>query len=168
MSGYNGFSMSNNAVDAYHNGEMPLSQWTKKAIIYRYHEVVAENDCEVYNLSKVAVKILKEKLLTCTSWHHTSLHYNRTDFYDVDVDVCDSLTNDIVKEWENTEPEKKKESTIERWEVAYLVWYGTRNHPHATEIIETVDFDTSKSYVMTKNGRKMIKANGFRFIKKVN
>jgi hypothetical protein len=33
MAGYNGWSMSNNAVDAYENGEMPLSKWNKEAIL---------------------------------------------------------------------------------------------------------------------------------------
>ena len=28
-SGYNGYSMSNRAVEAYYNGEKPLSKWTK-------------------------------------------------------------------------------------------------------------------------------------------
>ena len=31
--GYHGYSMSNNAVAAYDNGEMPLSKWTKSAIL---------------------------------------------------------------------------------------------------------------------------------------
>ena len=31
--GYHGYSMSNNAKEAYENGEMPLSKWTKTAII---------------------------------------------------------------------------------------------------------------------------------------
>lgn len=30
MAGYNGYSMSNNAVAAYENGEKPLSKWKKK------------------------------------------------------------------------------------------------------------------------------------------
>lgn len=32
MAGYNGFSMSNNAVAAYEDGEKPLSKWTKADI----------------------------------------------------------------------------------------------------------------------------------------
>lgn len=32
-SGYSGWSMSKNAVAAYHDGEMPKSKWTKKAIL---------------------------------------------------------------------------------------------------------------------------------------
>lgn len=33
MAGYHNYSMSNNAVAAYENGEMPLSKWSKKAIL---------------------------------------------------------------------------------------------------------------------------------------
>ena len=35
MAGYSGFSMSNNAVDAYDNGEKPLSKsyWTISAVL---------------------------------------------------------------------------------------------------------------------------------------
>lgn len=33
MAGYNGFSMSNNAVAAYEDGEKPLSKWTKANIL---------------------------------------------------------------------------------------------------------------------------------------
>lgn len=29
MAGYSGYSMSNNAVDAYESGEKPRSKWTK-------------------------------------------------------------------------------------------------------------------------------------------
>ena len=33
MAGYNGYSMSNNAVSAYDNGEKPLSKWRKSDIL---------------------------------------------------------------------------------------------------------------------------------------
>lgn len=32
-SGYSGYSMSNRAVEAYEDGEMPLSKWSKQLII---------------------------------------------------------------------------------------------------------------------------------------
>lgn len=44
MAGYNGFSMSNNAVSAYENGEKPLSKWTKKNIIGAIEVALAEDD----------------------------------------------------------------------------------------------------------------------------
>lgn len=33
MAGYSGYSMSNNAVDAYENGEKPYSKWTKQDLL---------------------------------------------------------------------------------------------------------------------------------------
>jgi hypothetical protein len=33
MAGYDNFSMSNNARDAYRSGEMPMSKWTKQDIL---------------------------------------------------------------------------------------------------------------------------------------
>lgn len=33
MAGYYGYSMSNNAVEAYKSGEKPFSKWTKTEII---------------------------------------------------------------------------------------------------------------------------------------
>lgn len=33
MAGYSGWSMSNNAVTAYEDGEKPLSRWTKVDIL---------------------------------------------------------------------------------------------------------------------------------------
>ena len=33
MSGYCGYSMSNNAISAYNSGEKPMSKWTKVAIL---------------------------------------------------------------------------------------------------------------------------------------
>lgn len=41
-SGYSGYSMSNRAVDAYEDGEMPLSKWTKK-IITQYRKQAFNN-----------------------------------------------------------------------------------------------------------------------------
>ena len=103
MSGYSGYSMSNNAIDAYENGEKPLSKWTKKEILNAVNEINPNID-----LSKLNLKILKSKLLEKTSWHHTSKKYNKTDFYYI---------NDEVKEWTQKDVdflinEKQKENQL--------------------------------------------------------
>lgn len=91
MAGYDGYSMSNNARDAYEAGEKPLSKWTKKAIV----EVVG---ADVINrnpqLKALKLKELRAIFLTQTAWHHTSKFYNETTFY-----ACRTL-EDIA---ENTE-----------------------------------------------------------------
>lgn len=80
--GYHGYSMSNNAVDAYANGEMPLSKWTKATILEELQDLEVSPD-----IIKVAKMLpladLKAIFLYKSSWHHTSKMYNRTNFYSV-------------------------------------------------------------------------------------
>lgn len=77
MAGYNGYSMSNRAVDAYENGEKPYSKWTKTAVV--------EHIAEILDIDASDVILLKpfKSYLSLTSWHHTSKMYNKTDFYSV-------------------------------------------------------------------------------------
>lgn len=91
MAGYNGYSMSNNAISAYESGERPISKWTKKAIIEAVKEINSNID-----LSGLSVKELKSHCLTQSSWHHTSKKYNKTDFYSIYEDV-ESWTQDTVE-----------------------------------------------------------------------
>lgn len=58
MSGYHNFSMSNNAVEAYNRGLKPASK--------------------IKGIPSALVK----HYCTPQEWHHSSLNYNRTDFYD--------------------------------------------------------------------------------------
>lgn len=59
-SGYSGYSMSNRAVDAYEDGEMPLSKWTKKMII---SEVVGHEHFTEEELKKYPKNVLAEYFL---------------------------------------------------------------------------------------------------------
>lgn len=62
MAGYKGWSMSNNAVAAYENGEMPISKWSKKEIIKRIEEAVyyeeIELQCSLEELKKLPLVFL--------------------------------------------------------------------------------------------------------------
>lgn len=98
MAGYNGWSMSNNAVDAYENGEMPLSKWDKKAILDAIEYEDLELKCSLDKMRALPLKILKEYFLKYTSWHHTSKFYNCTNFYSLDIDYIEKLTNDDLDE----------------------------------------------------------------------
>lgn len=171
MAGYSGFKMSNNAVAAYDEGERPLSKWTKSLLIERYQEICKEYEIRVFDLSKINAKVLKDRFLRQSSWHHTSSMYNRTNFYDISIGECEKLTEADVQLMHQIKTKKAvkigNEPTVEVWEVSYLTWEGTRKHPKAVEHQEVVEHDTSKGYVETSNGRKMISAKGFRFIKKL-
>lgn len=69
MAGYKGYSMSNNAVSAYEDGEKPLSKWTKTEII----ESLPILNADVKSgLKKMTAEQIKREFLYRSSWHHTS------------------------------------------------------------------------------------------------
>lgn len=107
MAGYNGYSMSNNAVAAYADGEMPLSKWTKTAIL----DAIFEN-CEIAEekenlLRKMTAKELKDAFLKLSSWHHTSKFYNCTNFYNLDFEVIEEIS---IKEIKNIISNRQKKA----------------------------------------------------------
>lgn len=169
MAGYNGFSMSNNAVAAYEDGEKPLSKWTKTDIFDAINEQEVELKCSIEKLKKIPVKLLKEVCLTYSSWHHTSNHYNKTDFYSLDVDRIENLTDDKIEELLSYyKADKKVESKLseEKWKCAFLEWCGSRKHPVATEVIE--EGIIKGNWFYRKDGsKKKTTANGFRFIERM-
>ncbi len=109
--GYDGYSMSNNAREAYENGEMPLSKWSKAEIINAISEINPDINC-----SKIFLEVLKEKFLEKKSWHHTSKFYNETDFYALNEDYVRKLTQDEVDniaEKQKTAPKYTKSKTYD-------------------------------------------------------
>ena len=169
MAGYNGFSMSNNAVAAYEDGEKPLSKWTKTDIFDAINEQEVELKCSIKKLKKLPAKVLKEICLIYSSWHHTSNHYNKTDFYSLDIDRIENLTDDKIEELlSDYKADKKVESkpSEEKWKCAFLEWSGSRKHPKATEVIE--EGTVKGNWFYRKDGsKKKTTANGFRFIKQI-
>ena len=93
-SGYIGHSMSRRAAEAYEDGEMPKSKWTKKAMV-----AAIQAYCDEFDMF-FAPDVLKgmhkdevfERFFHKSSWHHTSKFFNETDFYKLDEDaVCGSF-----------------------------------------------------------------------------
>ena len=108
MSGYSGWSMSNNAVTAYENGEKPKSKWSKAAIL----QEIKENDsgaftCSIDVLQKMPINLLWDVLLLKTSWHYASSRYNKTDFYAIDFGVLETKTDDYFLRLKKTYQEEK-------------------------------------------------------------
>ena len=134
MAGYRqDYSMSNNAHSAYQNGEMPISKWTKAAILAGIKAIAMEDNIDVDfdNLKKLS-KLQLSRCLECTSWHHTSSFYNKTTFYSVNIDRIADCFSPVAKVAKTKKPAaEKKLGTI-----YYLEWTGTRNHPKATECCE--------------------------------
>ncbi len=171
MAGYHGFSMSNNAVDAYKNGERPLSKWTKTEILAAIQKAIGNGEltlkCSPETLKKVPAKTLREMGLRHSSWHHTSNHYNRTDFYSLDMSWLESLTDEELEAiMATSKADRQCEPLEERWKCTFLEWEGTRKHPKATEITE--EGVVRGDWFIRKDGsRKKTTANGFRFIEKI-
>lgn len=169
MAGYNGWSMSNNAVEAYSNGEKPLSKWTKTNIFETIENQEIKLKCSMEKLRKLPAKALKEVCLTYSSWHHTSNHYNKTEFYSLDINTIENLTDEkIDRLFADYKEEKKMEEkpSEEKWRCSFLEWSGSRKHPVATEVIE--EGIIKDNWFYRKDGsKKKTTANGFRFIEKI-
>ena len=76
MAGYHNFSMSNNAVDAYHRGLLPAS---KAAREFGFKSTAALRSC-----------------VRSGEWHHTSKKFNATDFFDVMEAIEDAEWRDLA------------------------------------------------------------------------
>jgi hypothetical protein len=145
MAGYSGYSKSNNAVAAEESGRYPATTLGK--------------------LLGVKPKAIKA-LLTASEWHHTSSHFNRTDYYDAE-EAQERLED--LKAWK--EP-KTGEIVHEKCYGEYTEWSGSRNYPKATivkfenlTVIEKGNWFTFNLADQTKTVYKIRKSrstNGFR------
>lgn len=156
MAGYNGWSMSNNAVDAYDNGEMPLSKWTKSEILYNLEEYIDNNDCSfsLDIISKLTAREMKDYLLTRSSWHHTSLMFNKTVFYKLDEDYLEELTDESIQNIIDSRiphaPKTQKVVEPHKFITAFVEydnWEGTRKHPIKVSYREIVKYMSTDKMV---------------------
>lgn len=88
--GYVGASMSVRARQAYESGEMPMSKWTRPAIISAIKDYCADFDLaynpEIESMSRAK---LAEVYLEYKSWHHTGRFARETEFFGLNEDaVC--------------------------------------------------------------------------------
>lgn len=172
MAGYNKYSMSNNAIKAYNDGERPISKWTKKAIVDAINDAIANGDltlkCDIKVIKTLPIKILKDVALYKSSWHHTSLHYNKTNFYSLDLDALEDLTDDKINDLKATSESKTDDvQQDQRWKCAFLVWSGSRNYPKCTEYIEN-GIVRGEWFIREDGSKKKTTANGFRFIERLD
>ncbi len=98
MAGYDGYSMSWNAVYAYDDGLLPASKLAKKL-----------------GVSSRAVK----KYLKPVEWHHTSAAYNRTYFYDPD-----DATPEIIEQMKEFDKIGRTPVLYRNCTVRYHEWEG--------------------------------------------
>ncbi len=173
-SGYSGYSMSNRAVEAYDNNEKPYSKWTKTAIMEVIGDWIDDGGnlgCSFDNLKKLKVREFKRICLYRSSWHHTSKYVNQTDFYSVNFDFLERVTDADVESWakigNQTHQNEDDERIIFHGNIHYLEWSGTRKHPKATECcLRDVNIEEKGCfYIVTDDSgkqllRKKIGSNG--------
>lgn len=88
--GYNNtLHMSVNAVNAYQGGEKPLNKWTKSEFLKSVKEIKSLDYNKFKNLTKEQIRIFLER----TAWHHTGTNYKKTDFYDLNLTLCQMLSD---------------------------------------------------------------------------
>lgn len=162
MAGYNGFRMSNNAVDAYENGEKPLSRWSKEELILAFKSLNSDSDT-VTAASRLTVAELRRELLTYAGWHHTSSKFNITNFYAVDESAAEELTVEKINEIiaarppKATHTEKSAPAFVTAY-VAFDVWdknrFGRVTGKH--EQREAVQYRANEKLVKTSEGVKRL------------
>ncbi len=178
MAGYNGYKMSNNAVQAYEDGEMLMSKWTKTAIIANIKEQADDGEvslkCSLTVLKKISAGVLRDRCLYRSSWHHTGKYYHETDFYSLDTSAIEELTNEDLqqmaldyKEEQERIKREKAEDTGKKCECTFLVWPSFGKHARPEEITKVGIIKGNWFY--RPNGRKKsIYARGFREIREIS
>lgn len=156
--------MSNRAVDAYEDGEMPLSKWTKKMII---SEVVEHEHFTEEELKKYPKNVLAEYFLFESSWHHTSFYCSKTYFYSIDEYIAKEGSieelEEIKKRYASERKPKKEFKKLEarKAHITYLEWGGTRAHPKATNVDAYAVIIGNWAY-LEDGKKKSICSNGFK------
>ena len=109
QAGYCGSSMSERAREAYEDGEMPKSKWTKAVMVAALQEWCDDND-RVLNddVEKMRKDAIWSRFFKWKSWHHTGKFANETDFYGIDEDAAEEASRPMTEaETEAREAERK-------------------------------------------------------------
>ncbi len=177
MAGYNGYSMSNNACDAYASGEKPRNQWTKSDILDALRIEAEYTQEQLAQLRKYSVETIRCYFLRNSSWHHTSMYYNVTYFYDLDFNNLENEFSKVIEDLEKIEKvvkeekeeKEKNKKSFTLAQVKYLEWTGTRKHPKAEEKIgyALIDANRNWAYICIDSyevKKKSIISNGFKIL----
>lgn len=151
MAGYKQYSMSWNAVEAYGRGERPRSKWSKADILDRCGD-------KAKFLKALHLEELRKTMLKRCGAHHTSSRYNMTEFYDINDDRLETITERevdtiIAARPENVDKLPLCEITAE---VTFDIWkgYGTKwkQHRKPVEVTETVTYKSTDKVIRTVQG----------------
>lgn len=175
MAGYSGYSMSNNAIEAYEEGMMPKSKWTKAAMLEAIKETLESSDNKELTMDaikKLPKEAMFEQFFRYKEWHHTSSKYNVTDFYGIDdyaiEHTTDAQIEDIIKKAKTKPKESNPDDAPQgKYLCEFDYWTGSRKHPHC-ERVRTVGKIKGKRFYTTGYGIKNLSTKGFIIIEKVD
>ncbi|MDD3940826.1 MAG: hypothetical protein PHQ01_04625 [Candidatus Pacebacteria bacterium] len=170
-SGYSGYSMSNRAVKAYESGEMPLSNWSKEDILDNVESYIKQNniqDIDLDKIKKMSLQDLKKLFLRKSSWHHTGKMYNQTDFYALDDDYLDELTNSKIDSFlERKQEERKEQAEIlkkgpERkyGKIYYSEWEGEGRNKKKNDLVSPIGLLEKRgayTVLLDKEGNELLR-----------
>ncbi len=152
MAGYHNYSMSNNAVQAYSDGEKPLTKWTKSELL----DCLSSEQQEFCR--RLTLQELRQELLEYAGWHHTSNYYNKTRFYAISEEAVQELTEDKVATIIECRATREKKSTCEPVVEMYITalvrydeWEGSRKHPKLVHKEDIVFYKSNEKMVTCYN-----------------
>ena len=178
MAGYDGYSMSNNAREAYDCGFAPKSKWNKAAMLEAIEKWIKDNeDVEDIKFSLEDVTAMSKDLMfthffICKEWHHTSSRYNRTDFYGLNDYTLENITSEEIRKLIEKEKKSKDSKTgkdKKTYEGACVCefknWTGSRKHPKC-ELVQDIGVIKGKLFYSDHYGKKRLTTDGFRIVEK--
>ena len=145
--------MSNNAVMARDRGRLPASDLARE-------------------IGRGATAAGVRAVLVPVEWHHTSSHYNRTNFFDLDHDAeilaeRDEITEDAARDIlieriiAASKPAQSTEVIHENCRIEWLEWSGSRNHPRcekrAADGCQVIDSGRAMLRIVFPDGNEMKK-----------
>jgi len=173
MAGYDGLSMSNNAVEAYELGLKPWSRWMKKDLVKDIDETLKEYHIELkvqYDvLIKLPTEALRRAVLDTRDYHHTSYYYNETPFYFVSIIKLANLTNDglnaVELKYRNEQVAKTK---AERWRCLHRT-YVRVNYQKRVKMVESEGTIKGDWFYADDDGKKYsVKVQSFRRLERLD
>lgn len=160
--------MYKNAEEAYIHGERPLSKWKKSNILDWIRSERIQLTCSIDLLQKVPEALFKQVFLKKTGCYKTSFYYNETDFFMVDRDKLESITeNELLELLDTMQKQNVPGTAEEKWKCAFLEWTGLITDNSSTEHIET-GIVKGIWFYRANGKKKKTTANGFRFIEKLD
>ena len=183
QTGYRGNSMSIRAAEAYEDGEMPRSKWTKAAMLAALQEWCEKNDRIMDGVEKLRKDDIWSRFFEWKSWHHTGKFAAETDFYGLNEDAAEEASRPMTEAEAEAEEAARKAMLMEREaeEAAIEARNARRIADELREIeeferITGIDYHSLNGFIgrrardgretrirLAKSGALMVEFDGFEF-----